>query len=95
MSDEIWEAFQTTPAPIEPVKPKTDDLHHFQRRLLEQCGWKLEEAQQRLAYAYERMTILEHMVEAAESIIAEAHHAGLDTQEVGEWLVNYGEFRDA
>jgi hypothetical protein len=44
MNDDIWEAFALTPARTEPVANRDNSLAGFQRRLLEECGYKLEQA---------------------------------------------------
>ena len=49
---DVWAAFESTPAPIEPVTRKDNSLQGFQRRLLEQCGEDLATAQKLLDRAY-------------------------------------------
>lgn len=39
---DVWAAFDSTPAPIEPVANRDNSLQGFQRRLLAQCGEDLE-----------------------------------------------------
>lgn len=77
-SDEIWRAFETTPAPVEPVYRRDNDLAAFQRRLLGECAEKLDdlraaydaltdrhvEADRLLKTAYEKL----HIVAAFQSI---------------------------
>ena len=53
MSDpDVWAAFESTPAPVEPVANRDNSLQGFQRRLLEQCGHDLNIAQKLLDRAY-------------------------------------------
>ena len=53
MSDpDIWQAFASTPPPVEPVANKDNSLQGFQRRLLAQCGEDLETATRLLDRAY-------------------------------------------
>jgi hypothetical protein len=49
---DIWQAFASAPAPIEPVANKDNSLQGFQRRLLAQCGEDLETATALLDRAY-------------------------------------------
>jgi hypothetical protein len=41
---DIWAAFASTPPYREPVANRDNSLAGFQRRLLEECGYKLEQA---------------------------------------------------
>lgn len=50
---DVWKAFESTPAPIEPVANRDNSLQGFQRRLLEQCGEDLGAAMQLLERAYD------------------------------------------
>ena len=53
MSDpDVWAAFESTPAPIEPVANRDNSLQGFLRRLLERCGHDLVTATQLLDRAY-------------------------------------------
>ena len=49
---DVWAAFESTPAPIEPVERRDNSLQGFQRRLLEECGEKLGEATALIDRAY-------------------------------------------
>ena len=49
---DIWQAFASTPPPVEPVANKDNSLQGFQRRLLAQCGEDLETAVGLLDRAY-------------------------------------------
>lgn len=48
---DVWAAFESTPAAIEPVANRDNSLQGFQRRLLEECGEKLGETRERLNMA--------------------------------------------
>jgi len=41
---DIWAAFASTPPYVEPVANRDNSLAGFQRRLLEEAGYKLEQA---------------------------------------------------
>ncbi len=45
---DVWAAFESTPAAIEPVANRDNSLQGFQRRLLEECGEKLGETREDL-----------------------------------------------
>ena len=49
---DIWQAFASTPPPVEPVTNRDNSLQGFQRRLLAQCGEDLETATKLLDRAY-------------------------------------------
>ena len=55
---DVWAAFESTPAPVEPVANRDNSLQGFQRRLLAQCGEDLAQALELLARA---RTMLQHM----------------------------------
>ena len=48
---DVWAAFESTPAAIEPVANRDNSLQGFQRRLLEECGEKLGETREDLKEA--------------------------------------------
>jgi predicted aminopeptidase len=48
---DIWAAFASSPPPIEPVANRDNSLAGFQRRLLGECGYKLEQATAALTHA--------------------------------------------
>jgi hypothetical protein len=64
-NDDIWAAFETTPAPVEPVARRDNDLGGFQRRLLEECGYKLEELRSRYDALTDHHTDAERLLRAA------------------------------
>jgi len=49
---DVWAAFESTPAAIEPVERRDNSLQGFQRRLLEECGERLSEATALVDRAY-------------------------------------------
>lgn len=55
---DIWAAFESTPPPIEPVANRDNSLQGFQRRLLEECGYRLETANQLLDRAYHYLQLI-------------------------------------
>lgn len=49
---DVWAAFESSPPPIEPVTNRDNSLQGFQRRLLEECGERLEETTALVDRAY-------------------------------------------
>jgi len=76
---DIWQAFASTPPPVEPVANKDNSLQGFQRRLLAQCGDDLETAVGLLDRAY---AILAHLA------------VGLEPRGYGDLMVDIDDFRD-
>jgi len=80
MSDpDIWQAFASAPAPIEPVANRDNSLQGFQRRLLAQCGEDLETAVGLLDRAY---AILANIA------------VGLEPRGYGDLMVDIDDFRE-
>lgn len=65
MADEIWKAFETTPAPVEPVYRRDNDLAGFQRRLLGECAEKLDELRQRYDALSDRQVHADRLIREA------------------------------
>jgi hypothetical protein len=76
---DIWAAFASAPAPIEPVANKDNSLQGFQRRLLAQCGEDLETAVGLLDRAY--------------AILANVA-VGLEPRGYGDLMVDIDDFRE-
>lgn len=76
---DVWAAFESTPAPIEPVERRDNSLQGFQRRLLEQCGEDLELATKLLDRAY--------------AIFAQIS-CGYEPHGYGDLMVDIDDFRD-
>ncbi len=76
---DIWAAFASAPAPIEPVANKDNSLQGFQRRLLAQCGEDLETATALLDRAY---AILANIA------------VGLEPRGYGDLMVDIDDFRE-
>ena len=77
---DIWEAFASTPPAVEPVANRDNSLQGFQRRLLEECGYKLEQATVAMTDYREQLDELRSRYEAlfdraatAEQTIRDAH----------------------
>jgi chromosome segregation ATPase len=79
MNDDIWEALASTPARTEPVANRDNSLAGFQRRLLQECGYKLEQATEALADLTERIEELRARYESLHGRAADAHHLIADT----------------
>lgn len=62
MNDDIWDAFAQPAEYREPVTNRDNSLSGLQRRLLEECGYKLDETQQRLAYTTERLAVTDDLL---------------------------------
>jgi len=77
---DIWQAFASTPPPVEPVANKDNSLQGFQRRLLAQCGEDLETAVGLLDRAY---AILANIA------------VGLEPRGFGDLMVDIDDFREA
>lgn len=82
MNDEIdiWAAFASTPPYREPVANRDNSLAGFQRRLLDEAGYKLEQATDAMADYREqveelrsRYVALFERTAAAEQIIRDTH----------------------
>jgi len=76
---DIWAAFASAPAPIEPVANRDNSLQGFQRRLLAQCGEDLETAVGLLNRAY--------------AILANVA-VGLEPRGYGDLMVDIDDFRE-
>ena len=76
---DIWQAFASAPAPIEPVANRDNSLQGFQRRLLAQCGEDLETAVGLLDRAY---AILANIA------------VGLEPRGYGDLMVDIDDFRE-
>lgn len=79
---DIWAAFASTPPYVEPVANRDNSLGGFQRRLLEECGYKLEQATVAMADYREQVEELRSRYEAlfdrtatAEQTIRDTHAA--------------------
>jgi hypothetical protein len=77
---DIWAAFASTPPYREPVANRDNSLAGFQRRLLEECGYKLEQATVAMTDYREQLDELRSRYEAlfdraatAEQIIRDTH----------------------
>jgi len=76
---DIWQAFASTPPPVEPVANKDNSLQGFQRRLLAQCGEDLDTATKLLDRAY--------------AILANVA-VGLEPRGFGDLMVDIDDFRE-
>jgi hypothetical protein len=76
---DIWQAFASTPPPVEPVANKDNSLQGFQRRLLAQCGEDLDTAVGLLDRAY--------------AILANVA-VGLEPRGFGDLMVDIDDFRE-
>ena len=76
---DIWQAFASTPPPVEPVANRDNSLQGFQRRLLAQCGEDLETAVGLLDRAY---AILANIA------------VGLEPRGYGDLMVDIDDFRE-
>jgi len=76
---DIWQAFASTPPPVEPVANRDNSLQGFQRRLLAQCGEDLETATALLDRAY---AILANIA------------VGLEPRGFGDLMVDIDDFRE-
>jgi hypothetical protein len=83
---DVWAAFESTPAPIEPIARRDNSLQGFQRRLLEECGGKLEEAQKDLVYCSE-------LLRRARTMLATVCYPG-GPDGYGDLLVDLDDMRD-
>lgn len=87
MSDpDVWAAFESAPAPIEPVANRDNSLQGFQRRLLEECGEKLGDTRADLTYAGELLRRARTMLAAL------GPHGAPDGY--GDLLVDIDDLRD-
>lgn len=77
---DIWQAFASTPPPVEPVANRDNSLQGFQRRLLAQCGDDLAAAIELLDRAY---TILANLA------------VGLEPRGYGDLMVDIDDYREA
>lgn len=92
---DIWAAFASTPAREEPVANRDNSLAGFQRRLLEECGYKLEQATDAMKDLREQLdemrtrydVLTDHTVEA-EALLREAFQFLYSAQY--SQLVSYG-----
>jgi len=76
---DIWQAFASTPPPVEPVANRDNSLQGFQRRLLAQCGEDLQTAVGLLDRAY---AILANIA------------VGLEPRGYGDLMVDIDDFRE-
>jgi hypothetical protein len=77
---DIWQAFRSAPAPIEPVANRDNSLQGFQRRLLEECGGRLE--------------IAEKLLDRASAILANIA-VGMEPHGYGDLMVDIDDFKEA
>ena len=77
---DIWQAFASAPAPIEPVANRDNSLQGFQRRLLARCGEDLEAAEKLLDRAY---AILANIA------------VGMEPHGYGDLMVDIDDFKEA
>lgn len=102
MSDpDVWAAFESTPAPIEPVANRDNSLQGFQRRLLEECGEKLEQTRKDLkevtkeAQTFARDLILAtQLLDRAYAIFAQIS-CGYEPHGYGDLMVDIDDFRES
>lgn len=88
MSDpDVWAAFESTPAPIEPVANRDNSLQGFQRRLLEECGEKLGATRTQLDTATQ-------LLARAYAIFAQLS-CGYEAHGYGDLMVDIDDFREA
>lgn len=83
---DVWAAFESTPAPIEPVERRDNSLQGFQRRLLEECGEKLGETRRHLETA-------EALLGRAYAIFARMS-CGYEARGYGELMVDIDDLRE-
>jgi len=83
---DVWAAFESTPAPIEPVANRDNSLQGFQRRLLEECGEKLGETRQQLKTATQ-------LLDRAYALFAQVA-VGRDPVGFGDLMVDMDDFRE-
>jgi hypothetical protein len=109
MNDDIWEAFASTPARTEPVANRDNSLAGFQRRLLEECGLKLEQATEAMTDYREQLDEIRTRYDAmsdqlvhSEALLREAFkmlystsHSQLVPHGIGDLLERIGAFWDA
>lgn len=84
---DVWAAFESTPAPIEPVANRDNSLQGFQRRLLEECGEKLGATRTQLDTAT-------HLLARAYAIFAQLS-CGYEAHGYGDLMVDIDDFREA
>ena len=106
---DIWAAFASTPPYVEPVANRDNSLAGFQRRLLEECGLKLEQATvamtdyreqvEELRTRYDAMSdqLLrsEALLREAFKILYSTSHSQLAPHGIGDLLERIGAFWDA
>ena len=106
---DIWAAFASTPARQEPVANRDNSLAGFQRRLLEECGYKLEQATDAMKDLREQLdemrtrydVLTDHTVEAdrllgrAFQLLYSAQYSQLVPYGIGELLEEMGAYWDA
>ena len=83
---DVWAAFESTPAPIEPVANRDNSLQGFQRRLLEECGEKLGATREDLRIATE-------LLARAYAIFAQIS-CGYEAHGYGDLMVDIDDFRE-
>lgn len=83
---DVWAAFESTPALIEPVANRDNSLQGFQRRLLEECGEKLGATREDLRIATE-------LLARAYAIFAQIA-CGYEAHGYGDLMVDIDDFRE-
>jgi len=77
---DVWKAFESTPAPIEPVYNRDNSLQGFQRRLLEQCG--------------ENLGIATQLLERCHTMLYQVAGNYVVPEGLGDLLVDLADFKD-